>query len=98
MNSTPILKSKHAVVFGAGGSIGAAAEEFAKEGAEVFLSGRSKPSVEAVAKKSPRTVAGRTRPRLIHSMMLRRNREANGQDRRHSRCRRPESPRIPPDR
>ena len=52
MDSTPILKGKHAVVFGAGGSIGSAvAKEFAKEGAEVFLSGRSKSSVEAVAKE-----------------------------------------------
>jgi FlaA1/EpsC-like NDP-sugar epimerase len=41
MNSTPILKGNHALVFGAGGSIGsAAAKEFAKQGAEVFLSGR----------------------------------------------------------
>ncbi len=45
-----ILKSKHAVVFGAGGSIGSAvAKEFAAEGAEVFLSGRTKSSAEAVA-------------------------------------------------
>lgn len=52
MNSTPILKGKRAVVFGAGGSIGSAvAKEFAAEGAEVFLSGRSKSSVEAVAKE-----------------------------------------------
>src|SRR5215831_14678495 len=52
MNSTPILKGKHAVVFGAGGSIGSAvAKEFAAEGAEVFLSGRSKSKVEAVAKE-----------------------------------------------
>ena len=50
MNSTPILKGKHAVVFGAGGSIGAAvAKEFAGEGAEVFSAGRTKSSVEAVA-------------------------------------------------
>jgi len=52
MNSTPILKGKYAVVFGAGGSIGSAvAKEFAKEGAEVFLSGRSKSSVEAATKE-----------------------------------------------
>src|ERR1700745_2252724 len=52
MNSTPILPGKHAVVFGAAGSIGSAvAKEFAAEGAEVFLSGRSKSSVEAVAKE-----------------------------------------------
>ena len=50
MNSTSILKDKHAVVFGAGGSIGSAvAKEFATEGAEVFLSGRTQSSVEAVA-------------------------------------------------
>lgn len=52
MNSTPILKGKLAVVFGAGGSIGSAvAREFAREGAEVFLAGRTKSSVEAVAKE-----------------------------------------------
>jgi NADP-dependent 3-hydroxy acid dehydrogenase YdfG len=51
-NSTSILKGKHAVVFGAGGSIGrVVAKEFATEGAEVFLAGRSKSSVEAVAKE-----------------------------------------------
>jgi NADP-dependent 3-hydroxy acid dehydrogenase YdfG len=52
MNSSSILSDKRAVVFGAGGSIGAAvAREFAAEGAEVFLSGRTKPNVEAVAKR-----------------------------------------------
>src|SRR5215467_12830002 len=52
MNSSEILHGKHAVVFGAGGSIGAAvAKEFAAEGAEVFLSGRTKSNVEAVAKQ-----------------------------------------------
>src|SRR5215469_4125833 len=50
MNIAPILKGKHAVVFGAGGSIGTAvANGFAVEGAEVFLSGRTKPGVDAVA-------------------------------------------------
>ena len=50
MNSTSILGGKHAVVFGAGGSIGSAvAQEFAMEGAEVFLSGRNMSSVETVA-------------------------------------------------
>ncbi len=52
MNSTPILQGKHAVVFGAGGSTGSAvAKEFAREGAEVFLSSRTKSSAEAVAKQ-----------------------------------------------
>jgi len=52
MSSFQILQGKHAVVFGAGGSIGSAvAREFAAEGAEVFLSGRSSSSVEAVARQ-----------------------------------------------
>jgi len=52
MNRSPILQGKYAAVFGAGGSIGAAvAKEFAAEGAEVFLSGRTASSPEAVAKQ-----------------------------------------------
>lgn len=51
-NNSSLLKGKHAVVFGAGGSIGAAvAKEFAAEGAEVFLAGRSKSSVAAVTEQ-----------------------------------------------
>ena len=51
MNSIPVLNGKHAVVFGAAGTMGAAvAREFATAGAEVFLSGRTKSKVEAVAK------------------------------------------------
>jgi 3-oxoacyl-[acyl-carrier protein] reductase len=47
-----ILHDKHAVVFGAGGSIGAAvAKEFAAEGAEVFLAGRTKSNVEEVTRQ-----------------------------------------------
>jgi NAD(P)-dependent dehydrogenase (short-subunit alcohol dehydrogenase family) len=50
MNSVPILSGKHAVVFGAAGTIGASvAQEFVMAGAEVFLSGRTRSSVEAVA-------------------------------------------------
>jgi 3-oxoacyl-[acyl-carrier protein] reductase len=42
-NSASILKGKHAVVFGAGGSVGTAvAKGFAAEGAEVFLAGPTK--------------------------------------------------------
>jgi NAD(P)-dependent dehydrogenase (short-subunit alcohol dehydrogenase family) len=53
----PILEGKYAIVFGAGGSIGAAvAREFAAEGTEVFLAGRTKTSVEQVANRI--TVAG----------------------------------------
>jgi NAD(P)-dependent dehydrogenase (short-subunit alcohol dehydrogenase family) len=52
MHTLPTLRGKHAVVFGAGGSIGAAvAREFAAEGAEVFLSGRTRPTVEDVRKQ-----------------------------------------------
>jgi shikimate 5-dehydrogenase len=44
--SSGILQEKNAVVFGAGGSIGAAvAKEFAAEGAKVFLAGRTQSSV-----------------------------------------------------
>jgi NAD(P)-dependent dehydrogenase (short-subunit alcohol dehydrogenase family) len=44
------LENKCAVVFGAGGSIGAAvATEFAAEGARVFMAGRTKASLDAVA-------------------------------------------------
>jgi NAD(P)-dependent dehydrogenase (short-subunit alcohol dehydrogenase family) len=51
MNSISVLNGKHAVVFGAAGSIGAAvAREFAAAGAEVFLSGRTKSNIDAVAK------------------------------------------------
>ena len=47
-----ILEGKCAIVFGAGGSIGAAvAKEFAAEGARVFLAGRTKATLDAVARK-----------------------------------------------
>ena len=51
MDKGMMLKDKHAVVFGAGGTIGAAvAQQLAAHGAEVFLSGRTKSNVDAVAK------------------------------------------------
>jgi NAD(P)-dependent dehydrogenase (short-subunit alcohol dehydrogenase family) len=47
-----ILRGKNAVVFGAGGTIGAAvAKEFAAEGARVFLVGRNKANLERVAEQ-----------------------------------------------
>jgi len=50
-NST-ILQGKRAVIFGAGGSVGSAvAREFALEGAEVFLAGRTRPHLDEVAKE-----------------------------------------------
>jgi len=52
MNKVHMLNGKHAVIFGAGGSFGSVvATEFAAEGAEVFLSGRSASSVEEVARQ-----------------------------------------------
>ena len=49
-SKSPILEGKNAVVFGAGGTIGAAvAKEFAAEGARVFLAGRTKSNLERVA-------------------------------------------------
>ena len=51
MKKAHMLTGKHALIFGAGGSFGSVvAREFAAEGAEVFLSGRSTSSVEQVAK------------------------------------------------
>ena len=51
MTASQILQGKRAVVFGAGGSIGAAVgKEFAAEGAEVFLAGRTAANVEAAVK------------------------------------------------
>jgi NAD(P)-dependent dehydrogenase (short-subunit alcohol dehydrogenase family) len=47
-----MLDEKHAVVFGGGGSIGAAVgKRLASEGAEVFLAGRTVHSVDTVAKE-----------------------------------------------
>jgi NAD(P)-dependent dehydrogenase (short-subunit alcohol dehydrogenase family) len=52
INGSSILKDKRAIVFGAAGSIGAAvAREFAAEGAEVFLAGRTRSNIEDVAKQ-----------------------------------------------
>jgi NAD(P)-dependent dehydrogenase (short-subunit alcohol dehydrogenase family) len=46
-----LLEGKHAIILGAGGSIGSAvAREFAAEGAEVFLAGRTDDRVKSVAR------------------------------------------------
>ena len=48
----PMLGNKCAVVFGAGGSLGAAiAREFAAEGARVFLAGRTQAGLDAAASR-----------------------------------------------
>ena len=47
-----LLKDKVAVIYGAGGAIGGAgARAFAREGARLFLTGRQRAPVEAVAKE-----------------------------------------------
>jgi NAD(P)-dependent dehydrogenase (short-subunit alcohol dehydrogenase family) len=52
MNSSQLLQGKRAVVFGAGGSVGAAvAKALAAEGAEVFLAGRTKANLDEVARQ-----------------------------------------------
>ena len=46
-----ILENKNAVIYGGGGKVGGAvAKEFAKEGARVFLAGRTREKLEAVAR------------------------------------------------
>ena len=52
MRNSGLLQDKKAVVFGAGGSIGrAVAKEFAAEGAEVFLCGRTRSNIAETAKQ-----------------------------------------------
>jgi NAD(P)-dependent dehydrogenase (short-subunit alcohol dehydrogenase family) len=47
-----LLKNKIAVIYGAGGGIGGAvAHAFAREGAKLFLTGRRRPPIEAIAKE-----------------------------------------------
>jgi NAD(P)-dependent dehydrogenase (short-subunit alcohol dehydrogenase family) len=46
-----MLENKNAIIYGGGGSIGGAvAKEFAKEGARVFLAGRTREKLEATAR------------------------------------------------
>src|SRR5262249_31943975 len=50
VSTSMMLENKVALIYGAGGDVGGAvARAFAREGAKVFLSGRSLPKVEAVA-------------------------------------------------
>src|ERR1700676_2241279 len=52
LTHTSLLTHKHAIIFGAGGAVGAAvAKEFAAQGATVFLSGRTLNAVEQVAQE-----------------------------------------------
>ncbi len=66
--NSSILKGKYAVVFGAGGSVGAAvAREFAAEGAVVFLAGRTESNVEAVAQQITKD-GGRAHAHVIDAL------------------------------
>jgi NAD(P)-dependent dehydrogenase (short-subunit alcohol dehydrogenase family) len=47
-----LLENKNAVIYGGGGSVGGAvARAFAREGAQVFLAGRTPAKLEAVAEQ-----------------------------------------------
>ena len=47
-----LLEKKNAVIYGAGGAVGSAiARAFAREGARVFLTGRTRASLDAVAQE-----------------------------------------------
>lgn len=73
MSTSLMLQGKRAVVFGGGGSIGAAvARELASEGADVFLAGRTSTTVEAVSKQI--TAAGG----CAHADVIASNRKATG--------------------
>jgi NADP-dependent 3-hydroxy acid dehydrogenase YdfG len=68
MGSSQLLHDKPAVVFGAGGSVGAAiAKEFADQAAEVFLAGRTASNVEEV-KKQIVAKGGRAHAALIDAV------------------------------
>ena len=63
MPTSLMLQDKHAVVFGGGGSIGAAvARELATEGAEVFLAGRTPTASRRSPSRSQLRVDGHTLP------------------------------------
>src|SRR5499433_3685942 len=68
ISSSQLLHGKHAVVFGAGGSVGSAvARQFASEGAEVFLAGRTKSSVEDTTNQIIEA-GGRAHPAVIDAL------------------------------
>ena len=68
MNNSQLLHGKRALVFGAGGSVGAAvASEFAAEGAEVYLCGRNAKSIEEV-KRSITDAGGWARTAVVDAL------------------------------
>lgn len=63
-----LLESKNAVIYGAGGSIGGAvARAFAREGAKVFLAGRTEAKLKAVA-DDIRAVEGRAETAVVDAL------------------------------
>ena len=47
-----LLEKKNAIIYGAGGAVGGAiARAFAREGARLFLAGRTQASLDAVARE-----------------------------------------------
>jgi NAD(P)-dependent dehydrogenase (short-subunit alcohol dehydrogenase family) len=63
-----LLESRNAIVYGAGGSIGSAvASAFARAGARVFLAGRTRESLELVAKEI-RTAGGRAEVAVVDAL------------------------------
>jgi 3-oxoacyl-[acyl-carrier protein] reductase len=63
-----LLESKNAVIYGGGGSIGGAvARAFAREGASVFLAGRTEARLEAVA-KDIRAAGGRAHTAVVDAL------------------------------
>jgi NAD(P)-dependent dehydrogenase (short-subunit alcohol dehydrogenase family) len=66
--SSTTLQDKHAIVFGGGGSIGAAvARELASAGAEIFVAGRTAESVETTAAEIA-AAAGRVHADLVDTL------------------------------
>jgi NAD(P)-dependent dehydrogenase (short-subunit alcohol dehydrogenase family) len=63
-----MLKSKVVVIYGAGGAVGSAVvRAFAREGAQVFLTGRHRTRVEDVARKLSPLEDTLRRPRSMRS-------------------------------
>jgi NAD(P)-dependent dehydrogenase (short-subunit alcohol dehydrogenase family) len=59
-----LLKGKNAIVYGGSGGIGTgAARTFAREGARVFVTGRTRAKLEAVVEEIKFAVVQRRRPR-----------------------------------
>jgi 3-oxoacyl-[acyl-carrier protein] reductase len=63
-----LLENKTAVVYGGGGSIGGAvAEAFAREGAQVYLAGRTRAKLDAVAQRV-RDAGGRAHTAVVDAL------------------------------